>query len=80
VRKSGAYDFPFLLLSDPNHDVAKKYECTSVLMFGKVSRAVFIINRQGLILYRYVEPTVLTRRKADEILSIVTDLKSNNLL
>jgi thioredoxin-dependent peroxiredoxin len=75
-----AYEFPFLLLSDPGQQVAKSFGCTSLLMFGKVSRAVFMINTKGVILYRYVEPTSLTRRKADELVGILTDLKENKLI
>jgi peroxiredoxin Q/BCP len=74
------YKFSFSLLSDPEKTVAKKYGATSFIMFGAVSRAVFIINQKGVILYRYVEPTSLTRRKADELLGIINDLKVNNLL
>ena len=74
------YDFPFLLLSDPEGETAKKYECQSFLMLGRVSRAVFIINSKGLILYRYVEPTILTRRKPEELIAILDDLKANKLL
>jgi thioredoxin-dependent peroxiredoxin len=75
-----AYDFPFLLLSDPGQQVAKSFGCTSLLMFGRVSRAVFIINTKGIILYRYVEPTTLTHRKADELAGILSDLRENKLL
>jgi peroxiredoxin Q/BCP len=74
------YDFPFLLLSDPENKTAKAFGCTSLLMFGKVSRAVFILNTKGVILYRYVEPTTITRRKADELVGIIDDLKSNKLI
>lgn len=74
------YDFPFLLLSDPGSQVAKSFGCTSLLMFGKVSRAVFIINTKGIILYRYVEPTTLTHRSAAELVGILQDLKDNKLI
>lgn len=74
------YNFPFLLLSDPGKSVAKKFGCTSLLMFGGVSRAVFIINTDMLILYRYVEPTSLSRRSADELLGILRDLRSHKLI
>lgn len=77
VRK---YDFPFLLLSDPNKLVAKAYDCTSILLLGRISRAVFILNTSGIILYRYVEPTTLTKRKPEELVAILNDLKSNNLI
>ncbi len=74
------YDFPFLLLTDPRHQVAKAFGCTTLLMLGRPSRAVFIINSQGIILYRYVEPTTLTRRSATELVGILNDLKQHGLL
>lgn len=74
------YNFQFPLLSDAKSETAKIYGCTSLLMLGGVSRAVFIVSQNGLILYRYVEPTTVTRRKADELLQIIGDLKKNKLL
>ncbi len=77
---SSKYKFAFTLLSDPWKVTAKAYGCTSLLMLGGVSRAVFVLNSRGLILYRYVEPTVLTHRNADELLSVLDDLKTNKLI
>ena len=74
------YKFAFPLLSDPWKETAKAYGCTSLLMLGSVTRAVFVINAKGLILYRYVEPTVFTHRSADELLGILGDLKKNGLI
>jgi peroxiredoxin Q/BCP len=77
IEKHG---FPFRLLSDPGKRVAKSYGCTSMMMFGGVSRAVYVINKKGLILYRYIERTILTSRKADELIAILGDLKKNGLI
>ncbi len=74
------YKFTFSLLSDPNKRVAKLFDTTSLMMFGAVSRAVFVISRGGLVLYRYVEPTILTHRKPAELVAIVRDLAAANLL
>lgn len=74
------YRFSFPLLSDPNKRVAKLFDTTSLMMFGAVSRAVFVVSRGGVILYRYVEPTILTHRKPAELLAIVKDLAEANLL
>lgn len=79
-RFSADYMIPFPLLSDPGKEIAKLYDCTSFLMMGMVSRAVFIISQKQFILYRYVEPTVLTRRKADELVGILTDLRKHKLI
>lgn len=80
ARFAQKYQFPFLLLTDKGQSVAKQFGCTSLFMFGKVSRAVFIINTSGIILYRYVEPLSITRRKAEELVGILTDLKANKLI
>ena len=74
------YGFDFPLLSDPKKETAKLYGCTSLLMLGNVSRAVFIVSADGRILYRYVEPTSLTRRKADELLTILVGLKQSGAI
>lgn len=74
------YKFPFPLLSDSDSKTAKAYDCQSLFMLGKLSRAVFIINAKGIVLYRYVEPTVLTHRSAKELLLILQDLRENKLI
>jgi peroxiredoxin len=74
------YSFEFTLLSDTNKEITKKFGCSSLLMFGGTSRAVFIISKSGIIRYRYVEPTTITHRKANELIEIISDLKSKNLL
>jgi len=74
------YDFPFKLLSDPGNAVAKSYGCTSRLMLGNVTRAIFIVNKPGILLYRYIEPLTLTRRKAEELVGILGDMKSHDLI
>lgn len=74
------YEFGFPLLTDEGKKVAISYGCTSALMLGGLSRAVFIVSQKGLVLYSYVEPTVLTRRSADELLRILNDLRTNKLI
>jgi thioredoxin-dependent peroxiredoxin len=62
------YQFPFPLLSDPKQEVVKSYGCTSKWTFGLMNRAVCLINPQGEIVWRYVEPLAVTRRKSGELL------------
>lgn len=79
--KFGAtYEFPFQLLSDGDKTVTKQFGCSSLFMGGGMSRAVFIINPKRIILYRYVEPTILTRRSAAELIAVLADLRKHNLL
>ncbi|HEX4924841.1 MAG TPA: peroxiredoxin [Bdellovibrionales bacterium] len=77
ARFAKEFEFPFPLLTDKGQAVAKAYGCTSLFMFGKVSRAVFIINSRGAIVYRYVEPLAITRRKADDLIAVISDLKKD---
>lgn len=79
-RFAKKFDFPFRLLTDQNQKVARAFDCTSFFMFGRLSRACFIINPKMIVLYRYVEATTLTHRSADELLGIITDLKANKIL
>lgn len=74
------HEFPFLLLSDPFNKTAKKYGCSSLFMLGNVSRAVFLVNTKGKILYRYIEPTTLTRRKSHELIEVIRQLRENKLI
>lgn len=79
-RFGDKYAFPFPLLTDPGSEVAKQFGCTTTWMLGKVSRAVFVLNKARVVLYRYVEPTVITHRSSKELLSILTDLKAASLI
>ena len=72
------YDFQFPLVSDPENKVAKLFGCTSLMMFGGISRAVFVVDTKGYVAYRYIEPTSLTRRKADELTKILQDLRAKS--
>lgn len=73
-------EYPFLFLTDPNNIVAKKLKATSFFMLGGVSRAVYVINPQKILLYQYVEPTWLTRRKSPELLGVLKDLQDLGVL
>lgn len=74
------YNFPFPLLSDPDRKIAEQYGCRSFFMFGRTTRAVFIVSPKRVILYRYVEPTILTHRNSGEITKILLDMKVNGIL
>ena len=74
------YQFQFKLLTDPKNQIAKLLGCSSSWMLGMVSRAVLILNSNRMILYKYIEPTAVTRRSAEELLKIVNDLKSHGMV
>ncbi|MBK7992154.1 MAG: peroxiredoxin [Blastocatellia bacterium] len=62
------YNFPFPLLEDPNRAICKAY---GVMMLGGLlgvtNRAVFIIDKQGVIRYKHVEMIPITRRTKEEL-------------
>lgn len=45
------YNLKFELLSDPNKEIARKYEATSFLgdILGKTSRITYVIDKKGMI-------------------------------
>ena len=73
-------EYPFLFLSDPRNSIAKAFNANSSMMLGHTSRAIFIINQKRVILYRYIEPTYLTMRGSEEIVTILEDMKNNKIL
>jgi len=70
------FRFTFPLLSDPDRKVAKAYNVNTLFLLGGLGRAVFVVDKGGKIVYRYVEPTPLTHRNADEVLKILDGLKA----
>lgn len=68
------HKFPFALLSDPWCEVAGIYG-VKMPFLNSMKRAIFIIDRDGIVRYRRVEPLPLTRRKAQELLSIIDGLE-----
>lgn len=80
ARFADKYNFPFPLLADPAKVVTKAFGCQSLFMLGKTSRAVFIVSKDRVILYRYVEPTVLTHKNAGELTLILEDMKSHGVI
>ncbi len=73
-------NYPFRFLVDTKNVVAKQYGSTSILSMGRAARSIFIIHKGKIILYRYIEPINLTRRGSAELIGILEDLKTNNLI
>lgn len=78
LRFKERYNFEFPLLTDTSRLVSKAYGVVSLLLMGGISRSAFIVSPKGRVLYRYVEPTPLSRRRPDELLKVVSELKSKN--
>ena len=57
------HDLPFVLLSDPDLEVAKAYGCKGVL---GMKRGVFLLDEQLICRYAHVEAVAVFRRKREE--------------
>ena len=62
------HDLPFVLLSDPDLEVAKLYGCKGAL---GMKRAVFLVDEKGIIRYAHIEALALFRRRAAELLEAI---------
>ena len=65
------HELPFVLLSDPNLEVARLYGCKGAL---GMKRAVFLVDEQGLVRYAHIEALALFRRRAVELLEAISAL------
>jgi len=63
-------ELPLRLLSDDKGEVTKKYDVKSWLP-GRSARAVVVIDKEGKIAYRKVEPISLFRPKDDDVLAAI---------
>ena len=65
------HELPFVLLSDPDLEVARLYGCKGTL---GMKRAVFLVDEKGVVRYAHVEALALFRRRADELLEAIAIL------
>ena len=63
---------PFVLLSDPDLDVAERYGVKSWV--GGMKRAVFLVDERGRVQYSHVESVAVFRRKREELLDVIQSL------
>ncbi|MEA2174782.1 MAG: thioredoxin-dependent peroxiredoxin [Blastocatellia bacterium] len=61
------HDLPLRLLSDTSGDVSRVYGARSILP-GRTARSVFVIDAEGILRHRKVQPLGLFRPKDDNIL------------
>jgi thioredoxin-dependent peroxiredoxin len=64
------HDLPLRLLSDPDGRVARLYGASSWLP-GRAARAVVVIDREGIVRQRKVQPVSLFRPKDDEVIEAI---------
>jgi thioredoxin-dependent peroxiredoxin len=68
---------PFTLLSDIGLNVAKLYGAKGIL---GMKRATFLIDTNGVLRYQHVEATALFRRTAEELVTVLKRLDSDQNL
>lgn len=64
------HELPLRLLSDSDQKVANLYGARSLIP-GKVARSVFVIDAQGIIRHRKVQPLGLFRPRDEEVLAAI---------
>ena len=69
------HQLPLRLLSDADQKVANLYGARS-LVPGKVARSLFVIDGNGIIKHRKVQPLGLFRPKDDEVLAAIRKAQS----
>jgi len=62
---------PFTLLSDPDLEVAARYDSKGML---GMKRSVFLLDESGMIRYRHIETLALFRRHREELLEVIEGL------
>ena len=65
-------DLPFILLTDPDYKVAALYDSKGVL---GMKRSLFLVDQTGLIRYLHIESLALFRRKREEVLKAIKNIK-----
>jgi len=70
AHSSGIIGLPLRLLADPGRQVARLYGATSWLP-NRAARAVVVIDAEGRLRYRRVQPLSLFRPQDEEVLAAI---------
>jgi len=65
------HGLPFTLLSDPDLEVAAKYDCKALI---GMKRGVYLLDEDHRIRYRHVETVAVFRRKREELIEAIRQL------
>ena len=69
------YGFDFPLLTDADKQVAKAFGATSKWMLGAVTRANFIVNSKGDIVFEHIDAIAVTHQKSENLKQTIQRLK-----
>lgn len=65
------HGLPFTLLSDPDLEVAERYDCKGLI---GMKRGVYLLDEKQRIRYRHVEAVAVFRRKREELIEAIRQL------
>lgn len=66
------HKLPFVLLSDPDLEVAALYGCKALV---GMKRGVFLIDEKQVVRYQHVEAVALFRRRREELIEVIQGLE-----
>ena len=66
------HDLPFVLLSDPDLSVAEAFGCKGLM---GMKRGVFLLDEAHVCRYAHVETVAIFRRKREELIEAIRNLK-----
>jgi peroxiredoxin Q/BCP len=70
------YRFEFPLLSDPEKKVAKAFGATSKWLFGAVTRANFIVDAKGKVVFEHIDGVPVTHHRVESLADTLKRLKA----
>jgi peroxiredoxin len=70
------HKLPFVLLSDPDLQVAASYGCKGML---GMKRGIFLVDEAGLLQYIHVEALAVFRRSREELLEVISELDQQGI-
>jgi len=65
------HGLPFTLLSDPELEVASRYDCKALI---GMKRGVYLLDEHQHIRYRHIEAVAVFRRKREELIEAIRQL------
>lgn len=74
------FRFEFPLLSDPDKKTARAYGAVSKWLFGAVTRANFVVNAKGQIVFEHIDGVPVTHQKAEKLSEALRRLKAEGKL
>jgi peroxiredoxin len=68
LKFKASHDLPFTLLSDPQLEVAGRYDSKGVM---GMKRSVFLVDETGFIKYLHIESLAVFRRRRKELIAAI---------